>query len=119
MPPNQCPLRRKQLIPIATTFTNRDEAQAYLRDVLKTEPDLSENVDLDALTDDFHQIAGGSWDFQHIAQELSEDTEKIHNNAYLAVVKPCRPLIRGRFFIPVSGSMRSGVLEQNDDNTVW
>lgn len=81
MPPNQCPLRRKQLIPIATTFTNRDEAQAYLRDVLKTEPELSENVDLDALTDDFHQIAGGSWDFQHIDQELFWDTVKKHNNA--------------------------------------
>ncbi|HIW46089.1 MAG TPA: hypothetical protein H9884_04200 [Candidatus Yaniella excrementigallinarum] len=69
------------MIPIATTFTNRDEAQAYLRDVLKTEPDLSENVDLDALTDDFHQIAGGSWDFQHIDQELFWDTVKKHNNA--------------------------------------
>src|SRR5699024_12321729 len=81
--------------------------------------DLSENVDLDALTDDFHQIAGGSWDFQHIDQELFWDTVKKHNNAYLAVVKHWRPLIRGRFFIPVSGSMRIGVLERNDDNTVW
>src|SRR5699024_2346158 len=52
-------------------------------------------------------------------QELFWDTVKKHNNASLAVVKHWRPLIRGRYVIPVSGSLRIGVLERNDDNTVW
>lgn len=73
--------RRKQVFPIATTSTNRREAQAYLDDVLKTEPLLSQNVDIDALTDDLHQIAGGSWDFEHIDHDLFWATVKKHNEA--------------------------------------
>lgn len=57
---------------------NRNEAEAYLRKLIATEPRLYDHIDLDTLTEELHQIASGTWDFQHIDSDVLWATVRKH-----------------------------------------
>ncbi len=55
---------------MATTFTNRREAEAFIRDAINAYPELGYEIDVEAVASDLHQIAGGNWDIQHISHNI-------------------------------------------------
>lgn len=48
------------------TFTRREEVEAYVQDVLQDRGVMLNTVDVAGVVDTLHQVAGGTWDVQHL-----------------------------------------------------
>ena len=65
---------------MAVTFTNRREVEAYVQDALQEHVVASHTVNISAVVDELYAIAGGSWDVQHIDDDVFWATVTRHQN---------------------------------------
>ncbi len=54
----------------AVPFTSREEVEAHVRAALDDHAIAPHTVDVDGVVDNLHQIAGGTWDVQHLSPNI-------------------------------------------------